>query len=151
MVNVPKSDDLWNPFPSDTGEQPHRARARRVAVVESEGFPKPAAEFDHCRRKHDRVTGPFDGYRVGLLETPISIYDLSLGGCFVHCLHEQQEGSLIVLKIDLPQEGWITTKAETLYSRPGFGFAVRFVDLDKATEARVERSILTLKRRPARH
>ncbi len=151
MVNVPKSDDLWNPFPSDVGKQPHRERVRRVAVVESEVFAQPAVNVDHSRRKHDRVTGPFDGYRVGLLETPICIYDLSLGGCFVHCLHEQQEGTPIVLKIDLPKEGWITTKAETLYSRPGFGFAVRFVDLDKATEARLERSILTLKGRAARH
>ncbi len=151
MVNVPKSDDLWNPFPSDIGKQPHRERARNVAVVESEASPEPAVDADHSRRKHDRVAGPFDGYRVGLLETPIRIYDLSLGGCFVHSLHEQQEGTLIVLKIDLPQEGWITTKAETLYSRPGFGFAVRFIDLDKAMEARLERAIFMLKGRPAHH
>jgi hypothetical protein len=96
------------------------------------------------------VAGPFDGVRVGLLETPVRIYDLSVGGCFVHSLHEQQEGTMIVLKIDLPQEGWITTKAETLHSRPGFGFAVRFVDLDKKTEARLERSILNLKKRRVR-
>jgi hypothetical protein len=104
---------------------------------------------DHSRRRHDRVAGPFDGCRVGLLETPVRIYDLSLGGCFVNSLHEQKEGTTITIKIDLPQEGWITVEAETIYRRPGFGFAVRFLNMDGETEACLERTINMLKDRQA--
>jgi hypothetical protein len=40
------------------------------------------------RRHYDRVAGPFDGRRVGALETPVRIYDLSEGGCFINASHE---------------------------------------------------------------
>jgi hypothetical protein len=92
------------------------------------------------RRRYERVAGPFDGYRVGPIETPVQIFELSLGGCFVNSIDEQQVGSTLVLKIDLPQEGWITVNAETVY-RHQFGFAVRFVDVDVQTGARLLRTI----------
>lgn len=93
------------------------------------------------RRAHDRVAGPFDGRRVGPLDTPVRIYDLSKGGCFVHSMHEQTVGIRVTLKIDLPFEGWITSKAEVVYRKEGFGFAVRFLDMDKATTAQLSRSV----------
>jgi hypothetical protein len=37
------------------------------------------------------------------------------------------------MKIQLPHVGTITLTAETLYLRSGFGFAVRFVDVDDET------------------
>ncbi len=98
------------------------------------------------RRRYERVRGPFDGIRVGLLEMPVRIHDLSVGGCFVNSTHEQKEGSRFVLKIELPEEGWISVKAETLYRRPGFGYAVRFIDVDAETSASVVRTIDALKR-----
>lgn len=93
------------------------------------------------RREHDRVSGPFDGRRVGLLDTPVRIYDLSKGGCFVHSLHEQTVGIPVTLKIDLPFEGWITVEAEVAYCKEGFGFAVRFLNMDEATTAQLSRSV----------
>lgn len=99
------------------------------------------------RREHDRVTGPFDGRRVNALETPVRIYDLSEGGCFVNSLHEQQPDVTVVLKIDLPYEGWITLTARTLYKKPGFGFAVRFIELTDETSARLRRAVALLKAR----
>jgi len=93
------------------------------------------------RREHDRVRGPFDGRRVGLLDTPVRIYDLSKGGCFVHSLHEQTVGIPVTLKIDLPFEGWITVEAEVAYCKEGFGFAVRFLNMDEATTAQLSRSV----------
>jgi hypothetical protein len=104
---------------------------------------------DRSRRRHGRVAGPFDGCRVGLLDTPVRIYDLSVSGCFVNSMHEQQRGSTLVLKIDLPHEGWITVNATTVYHRPGFGFAVRFFDVDVETGARLIRSLDALTRREA--
>jgi hypothetical protein len=87
------------------------------------------------RRAHERVPGPFDAWRIGMLETPVRIYDISPGGCFVHAMHEQDPGVVVMLRIHLPTAQWVEVKAETLYRRPGFGFAVRFIDLSDETRA----------------
>jgi hypothetical protein len=96
------------------------------------------------RRQHDRVAGPFDGRRIGALETPVRIYDLSEGGCFVTSLHEQQPGIVVILEIELPYEGLIRVKAETLYVRPGFGFAVRFTEMTQETSERLRWALCQL-------
>ena len=92
---------------------------------------------------------PFDGYRAGLLDTPQRICDLSLGGCFVNSTHKQPDRSRLVLKIDLTQEGTVTLNAEMVHHRPGFGFAVRFVDVDADTSARLVRTVETVTQGPA--
>jgi hypothetical protein len=79
--------------------------------------------------------GPFDGYRVGVLDTPLLIYNLSEGGCFVNSLYDTPVGQRLVLRISLPNEGIVTINAETVYVQPGFGFAVRFVDVSDETRA----------------
>lgn len=99
------------------------------------------------RRIHDRVTGPFDGRRVNALETPVRIYDLSEGGCFVTSLHDQQSGVQFVLQIELPYDGRVTLIAQTLYRKPGFGFAVRFVEVTDDALARLKRTVDRLKLR----
>jgi PilZ domain len=96
---------------------------------------------DRDRRRNERFTGPFDGFRVDVLETPMSIFDLSRGGCFVNASHEQEPGVRFQMKIDLPRVGWVTLTAETLYVRSGYGFAVRFVDLDESTASRLEQGL----------
>ena len=96
------------------------------------------------RRESDRVPGPFDAWRVGFLHTPVRIYDISLGGCFVHAMHEQEPGIVVVLQIQLPVEGTLEVKAETLYRRPGFGFAVRFIDMDDRARTRLTRALQSL-------
>jgi hypothetical protein len=102
-----------------------------------------ANEFDggRSRRRYERVTGPFDG----LLEDPVLIYDLNLGGCFINSSQESLPGRTWVLKISLPHEGWISVNAEALYQHQ-HGFAVRFLDLDSDTEARIARTVAALKR-----
>lgn len=102
----------------------------------------PLATLD--RRASDRVPGPFDAWRVGTLETPVRIFDISLGGCFVHAMHEQERGVVVLLKIQLPESGWVELKAETLYRRPGFGFGVRFIDMPPETRHRLERALEAL-------
>jgi hypothetical protein len=96
------------------------------------------SEFDgtRSRRRYQRVTGPFDG----LLKDRVLVYDLNLGGCFVNSSHESLDGTTSVLKIDLPEEGWITVNAETLY-RHEHGFAVRFLDLDADAASRIARTV----------
>ena len=99
------------------------------------------ATADRDRRQHDRVPGPFDGLRVGALETPLRIFDLSRGGCFVNSMHEQKPGIRFTMKIELPYVGQITVKAVTLYLRPGFGYAMQFVEMTEETAARLEEAL----------
>ena len=97
------------------------------------------------RRQHERVIGPFDGRRSGPLDTPVRIYDISEGGCFVNSSHEQKLGITIALEIDLPFEGTISLKAETLYKKPGFGYAVRFIEMSEDATARLHSALDQLK------
>ena len=93
------------------------------------------------RRQHVRVAGPFDGRRLGVIPIEVRIYDLSQGGCFVNSMHEQKSGVVMVLEIDIPGEGWIRVKGQTLYAKPEFGFAVRFVEMSGELSARIERAL----------
>ena len=103
-----------------------------------------ADEFDgeRSRRRYERATGPFDG----VLDGPVLVYDLNVGGCFVNSSQPSPEGTTSTLKIGLPREGWITVNAETLYHLQ-HGFAVRFLALDSDAEARIARTVDALKRR----
>src|SRR5688572_20607089 len=99
------------------------------------------------QRRSVRVAGPFDGWRVtNAIETPIRIYNLSEGGCFITSLHEAPApGRKLVLKIELPKEGWIDVKGETLYAREEFGYAVRFSEMSSDAFTRLERALNALR------
>ena len=88
---------------------------------------------------------PFDGRRVGLLTVPVTIYDLSVGGCLIHAFHDEPVGRRFTLEIEVPVEGWIQVEAQSLYVREGYGFAVHFVEMDAATHDRLERAIERLR------
>lgn len=92
------------------------------------------------RRQHPRVRGPFHGLRLGLLDTPVHIFDLSLGGCFVNSMHEEEKGVICTLVIDLGVDQ-VKVKGETVYRRPGFGFALRFIQMDRVTTKRLQRAL----------
>jgi len=96
------------------------------------------------RRRHVRVPGPFDGWRISVLPIPVQIYDLSPGGCFVNSLNEQKPGIRVVLEIELPGEGRIKLTGETLYGKPDFGYAVRFVDVPTELADRIDAALRRL-------
>jgi hypothetical protein len=91
------------------------------------------------KRRFPRAHGPFDGYHLGP-QTPVLVYDLNLGGGFVNFGDEQPADVAFVLRVALPHEGMITVHAETIY-RHERGVAVRFVNLDHDTSARLARTI----------
>jgi CheY-like chemotaxis protein len=93
------------------------------------------------RRQHVRIAGPFDGYRRGVLDTPLLIQDLSESGCFVNSVHSSEYDGELTLAILLPHQHWITVKAEIVRSSPGFGFGVRFLDLSDAVRAELARVV----------
>ena len=96
------------------------------------------------RRQHVRVPGPFDGWRISVLPIPLQIYNLSPGGCFVNSLSDQKPGIRVVLEIELPGEGRVKVTGETLYAKPDFGYAVRFVDMPSDVAARFEAALRRL-------
>jgi CheY-like chemotaxis protein len=97
------------------------------------------------RRRYVRIIGPFDAYRVGLMDSPVTLYDLSEGGCFVNFTNAPPAaGRHLVLKINVPQEGWICLKAQALYAKPEFGFAVVFVEIPHDASDRLKRGLLRL-------
>jgi c-di-GMP-binding flagellar brake protein YcgR len=116
-----------------------------VSVDAVDRDPAGEDEADSNRRNCLRCAGPFDGRRAGLLETPIRIYDLSEGGCFINAVHQAPaDGQTLDLKIQLPFEGWIAVRAMVVYQRPGFGFAVRFINVADHIRARIVRAIQKL-------
>ena len=108
-----------------------------------------AHEIKTHQRRYARAPGPFDGYHLGLPQTPVLIYDLNLGGGFVNFCDEQPEGATLTLAIELPYDGRITVNAEMVYRHPS-GIAVRFVDLDADTCRRLGRTVNTLVERQGR-
>jgi PilZ domain-containing protein len=114
----------------------HSHKAARASL----GSAKPQAPHAIPRR-HVRVAGPFDGFRRGAIDTPVLIQDLSEGGCFVNCVHSSKHDGEVTLGIQLPNERWITVKAEIVRSMPGFGFGVRFVEIPEAARAELARVI----------
>lgn len=87
------------------------------------------------RWRRVRVKGPLDGRRRGELDTPVVIHDISEGGCFVNSVIEAAHGCRMTLDLLVSDEHWITVKAEVVNARPGFGFAVRFVEMPDATRS----------------
>jgi hypothetical protein len=99
------------------------------------------------RREYERIPGPFDGRRIEMLVTPVSIYDLCEGGCFINAIHEQKPGSVFRLEIDLPYVGTVTVTAETIGAREQFGFAVRFIEMSIEDTIRLQAALDELKLR----
>jgi len=96
------------------------------------------------RRKDLRIPGPFDGCWVGALSVPVTIHDLSLGGCLIQAYHEQAPGRQFTLEIHLPYYGWVSVEAESVYVREGYGFAAKFVDMSDEAHSNLEEVIWRL-------
>jgi PilZ domain len=100
------------------------------------------ADFHNDRRKHVRILGPFDGSRPGLVDMPLHIYDLSVGGCFVNSIHQApHRGQMFLIQIELPTGEMLVAKGETAFVRPGFGYGVKFCELTEENRLRLTNAI----------
>ena len=97
----------------------------------------------HSTRRYARVAGPFDGCQLGLPNTPVLIYDLNLGGGFVTFHSRGADGGEVSAENRSAFGRPVTINAETVY-RHEFGVAVRFVDVDADTAARLERTVVAM-------
>jgi hypothetical protein len=127
---------------------PPRLDANNAADANTDPSSQPAVRTE---RRYVRVAGPFEGHRVAAsIETPVQIYDVNEGGCFVTSMHTASAGRPIELKIDLPGTGWIAVKGDVLYTRPPFGYAVGFTRLSDEVLARLKSALDVLRAGPTR-
>jgi hypothetical protein len=88
-----------------------------------------------------QAPGPFEGYRMGAVDVPLRIRDLSVDGCLIELHYAVVIGRRISLQIELPCEGWIALRADTLRVRHSTWLAAKFVTLDASTRERLARAI----------
>jgi hypothetical protein len=94
------------------------------------------------RRAHPRLSHPIDAQRLGLVETPLQIYDLSVGGCFINDFHHPPvPGKSFDMRLELPDGETVTIRGEVVHGRTGYGYAVRFLEVSDAARARLERAL----------
>lgn len=93
------------------------------------------------RRRFARIPGPYDGGwdgASGLRDCRIT--DISLGGCFIDAYTSNPLGTRLFTEIRLSGETF-RLASEVVYVDTVQGFAVRFVDVDAATQERLSKAI----------
>jgi len=88
-----------------------------------------------------QIAGPLEGYRLGITDVPVRIFDLTLDGCLVDMNFGTLTGKSTRLQIDLPGEGWTLVHCETLHIAGHNAFAVKFIRLDEEVRNRIGRAI----------
>jgi hypothetical protein len=66
---------------------------------------------------------------------------LSRSGCLIQWYHEQTPGRRFTMEVELPDVGWLRFEAEPVYNRADYGFAVKFVDVQPDTMAKLYQAI----------
>jgi len=93
------------------------------------------------RRQSPRIPGPFEARLSGGSAVAVRVRDLSTAGCFVEGDDDIPISDDMRLHIDLPGEGWISSRTEIVYRLGRQGVAMKFVEIDDATRARILREI----------
>ena len=93
--------------------------------------------MDQDRRRHKRVSRPFEGsWRGASGASSCRISDVSLGGCFVQTLATPTAGDETQVTITFGKDVSITFAGKVIYVEPTMGFAVKFNELnDEGSEA----------------
>jgi len=157
IEDVAPSQALLDPFDFDIQAMVDRGMAMSLAHSANESAtsapesapPMPSRPLEAVvepvsaadRRRHVRVAGRYDGRRGGQITTAIVIHSLSEVGCFVEAFHEEVKGRKLTLDVHLPDNGWITVKAEIVRLEPDFGFGVRFLDGPETVREGIAREV----------
>ena len=94
-------------------------------------------------KRAPRINGPFQGRWKGALDFDLTVHDLSITGCLIESFHEVPAGRRMTIEIDLPEEGTVSLLAESVYSRPDFGYAVKFVEVPPQARVQLARAVFT--------
>jgi hypothetical protein len=107
-------------------------------AVADEGF-----QSQDERRAHDRsrliVDVFFDGHDVtGVASTK----DISPGGLYMNTQANIPEGAFLMVRIPFRPDVQVVCKAEVIYSNPGNGVGLRFVELTDEVRAVLELEVV---------
>lgn len=58
------------------------------------------------------------------------VTDLSEGGCYLDTVGEVMSGDVVAFRVMLPDGDWLYLEGEVRHHRHGFGFGVRFIELN---------------------
>ena len=82
------------------------------------------------RRAHDRSRLILDVFFDGEDITGVaSTKDISLGGLYMNTQATIPQGAMLLVRIPFRPEATVVCRAEVIYSEPGRGLGLRFVDL----------------------
>jgi len=97
------------------------------------------------RRKHPRVSTPFEGTWPGASGAMnCRIADISLGGCFVHSLGLPTQGDRTTVTVTIGPH-MLTFEGEVAYVEPRMGFALRFQEIPSDHLQELSRLLKALK------
>ena len=99
-------------------------------------------ETQEERRSHDRsrliVDVFFDGKDVtGVASTK----DISPGGLYMNTQAAIPQGAILIVRIPFRPDATVVCRAEVIYSEPGRGLGLRFIDLSDEGRAVLEHEI----------
>ena len=69
-----------------------------------------------------------------------STRDIGVGGLYMNTRSEIPSGAKLTVRVPLAA-GYVTLACEVVYSNPGHGVGVSFIDLDDATRIALEREV----------
>lgn len=93
------------------------------------------------RRRHERVPGMFDGERLGPLDTPVLIQNLSVGGCFISSYSAPPSQPRFDLRIDLGPQGVVEVTVRIAFVAEAIGYGVSFLGLTDGARRQIEAAV----------
>lgn len=94
------------------------------------------------RRAHDRSRLILDVFFDGEDMTGVaSTKDISPGGLYMNTQATIPQGAVLIVRIPFRPDATIVCRAEVIYSEPGRGLGLRFIDLSDEGRALLEHEI----------
>lgn len=94
------------------------------------------------RRAHDRSRLILDVFFDGEDMTGVaSTKDISPGGLYMNTQATIPQGAVLIVRIPFRPDATVVCRAEVIYSEPGRGLGLRFIDLSDEGRAMLEREI----------
>jgi len=110
-----------------------------VADDLDEGF-----ETQEERRAHDRTRLIVDVFFDGQDVTGVaSTKDISPGGLYLNTQTVIPQGAILLVRIPFRPDAEVVCRAEVIYSEPGRGVGLRFLDVTDEGRAVLEREVST--------
>ncbi|MGE3956051.1 MAG: PAS domain-containing protein [Vicinamibacterales bacterium] len=126
-----------SPIAAASGTAPPAPDVPLASNVDDTSAGVPPVKDGRERRRHHRITGTFDGERLGIMDTPVQIQNLSIGGCFVTSYLPPPQEARWDLRINLGRHGIAEVEVQTAYVSPEIGFGVQFVAMSDDARKRI--------------